>query len=63
MSAVEASMRDYEVVVPRDCVAALSTARSARALRVIEEVHHLKTTPSKRLHLTTTRALHRSGKP
>lgn len=61
MSAAEARMRDYDVVVPRDCVAALSRARSARALRVIEEVHHLKTTPSARLRLTKIRTLHRSG--
>ena len=51
MSAAEARMRDYDVVVPRDCVAALSAARNQRALRALEETHRLKTTVSTRIRL------------
>jgi nicotinamidase-related amidase len=51
MSAAEARMRDYDVVVPRDCVAALSSALSARALGLLEDSHHLKTTASTRIRL------------
>lgn len=55
MSAAEACMRDYEVIVPRDCTAALTPARNARALRTLEEVHRIKTTASKDIRLTTAR--------
>jgi nicotinamidase-related amidase len=51
MSAAEARMRDYEAIVPRDCVAALSPARHARALRMLEETHQVKTTLSARIRL------------
>ncbi|MFL5559913.1 MAG: cysteine hydrolase family protein [Gemmatimonadaceae bacterium] len=36
-TAVDADMRDYEVLVPRDCVAALSTRRNQRALDHLNE--------------------------
>lgn len=49
MSAAEAHMRDYDVTVPRDCVASLSAARTERALRGLEEAHGVKTTLSTRL--------------
>ncbi len=49
MTASEARMRDYVVEVPGDCVAALSAARNARALRTLEEVHQIKTTASARV--------------
>ena len=48
----EARMRDFEVVVPEDCVASQSSARNAAALRQFREVHALKTTSSPRLRLT-----------
>lgn len=51
MTAAEARMRDYEVVVPADCVAALTTARNQRALRQLAEVHAIRTTASARLRL------------
>jgi nicotinamidase-related amidase len=51
MSAAEARMRDYEVIVPGDCVAALTAARNARALRHLGEVHGMKTTASPQLRL------------
>jgi hypothetical protein len=52
MSAAEARMRDYVFTVPGDCVAALSAARNARALRTLREVHHLKTTVSARIRFS-----------
>ena len=51
MSAAEARMRDYEAIVPRDCVAALSAARNRHALHMLEEAHQVKTTPSTRIRL------------
>ena len=63
MSAAEARMRDYEVIVPRDCVAALTPARTRRALETLEEVHGIKTTPSSRVRLAlpSAKAVRRSG--
>lgn len=58
MSAAEARMRDYEVVVPRDCVATLTTTRNARALRTLEEVHQIKTIPSAQIRFRSSRAPH-----
>jgi nicotinamidase-related amidase len=51
MTAAEARMRDYEVIVPRDCVAALSDRRNAQALHTLQEVHDIKTTTSARIRL------------
>ncbi|HSC63743.1 MAG TPA: isochorismatase family cysteine hydrolase [Caldimonas sp.] len=51
MSAAEATMRDYEVIVPRDCIADQTPARTARALRHLAEAHGIATTPSKQVHL------------
>ena len=51
MTASEARMRDYEVMVPRDCVAALTSARNERALAFLEEVHGMQITPSPDLRL------------
>jgi nicotinamidase-related amidase len=56
VSAAEAHMRDYEVIVPGDCVAALSAARNARALRTLEEAHRVKTTVSPHVRLPRRRA-------
>jgi nicotinamidase-related amidase len=50
MSAAEARIRDYEVIVPRDCVA-LPASRNERALRALEEVHRIKTTAAARIRL------------
>jgi nicotinamidase-related amidase len=58
MTASEARMRDYAVEVPADCVATHSAGRNARALRVLEEVHQIKTTPSARVRFTKHRPLH-----
>ena len=51
MSAAEAKMRDYDVVVPGDCVGALSAARNASALRHLREAHGIDTAPSARVQL------------
>jgi nicotinamidase-related amidase len=49
MTAAEARMRDYEVVVPVDCVAAISDPRNRQALKLLREVHHIRTPLSSRL--------------
>ena len=55
MSAAEAKMRDYEVVVPSDCVADQTPARTSRALRHLREAHGIETTPSARIRLPARR--------
>ena len=55
MSAAEARMRDYEVIVPGDCVAAQTPARNARALRHLGEAHGIDTVPSARVELPARR--------
>ncbi len=55
MSASEAKMRDYEVVVPGDCVGAQTAARNAAALRHLREAHGIDTAPSARLRLPARR--------
>lgn len=60
MSAAEARMRDYEVLVPGDCVGAQTAARNARALRHLEEAHGIETGPSTALRLPR-RAAGRGG--
>jgi nicotinamidase-related amidase len=54
-TALDARMRDYEVVVPADCIASQSAARNQRALKQFEEAHHIPTTPSPRLRLVDGR--------
>src|SRR5205085_4687055 len=51
MSAAEARMRDYDVVVPADCVGAQTPARNASALRHLREAHKIDTVPSGRVEL------------
>lgn len=50
-SAADARMRNYEVIVPRDCIAGLTPRRWLRALEHLEQVLGLSTTPSSRLRL------------
>lgn len=54
-SAVDARMRDYEVVVPGDCVASQTAARNRRALEHFEEVLDIRTTVSARMKLPASR--------
>ena len=51
ITAAEAKMRDYDVVVPGDCVAALTAARNASALRHLRDAHEIDTAPSPRVQL------------
>jgi nicotinamidase-related amidase len=50
-TAVDARMRDYEVIVPRDCVATQSALRNRRAIEHFEAALTVRTTPSPRLRL------------
>jgi nicotinamidase-related amidase len=50
-TAVDARMRDYDVVVPHDCVASQTAARNRRALQHFEAVLDIRTTVSSRLRL------------
>lgn len=47
-----ARMRDFDVVVPQDCVASQTPARNAAALRQFRDSHALKTPHSGRLRLS-----------
>ena len=55
MSAAEARMRDYDVVVPGDCVADRSPARTARALRHLRDAHDIETMPAAKVKLPARR--------
>lgn len=55
MSATEARMRDYEVIVPADCVAAQTPERSDRALAELNESHGIATPPAEALELPARR--------
>lgn len=51
-SAVDARMRDYDVLVPGDCVASQSAARNKRALLHFTEALNVPVTASPRVRLT-----------
>jgi len=50
-SAIDAYMRDYELAVPRDCVAAVEQRHNDEALDLIERTLKADTTPSVELRL------------
>jgi nicotinamidase-related amidase len=50
-TAVDAHMRDYDVVLPRDCSASHTTGRHQRALRHFEEALRLPTPLGSRIRL------------
>ena len=50
-TAADAHMRDFDVVVPSDCIASLTPARNRRACAYLEGVLSLETTPSRSLRL------------
>jgi nicotinamidase-related amidase len=54
-SAVDARMRDYEVLVPADCVASQTAARNRRALEHFEEALDIRTTVATRVKLPVRR--------
>jgi len=49
VTAAEAVMRDFEVTVPKDCVASQTVARNRTVLRQLEDFHNIPTTMSSRL--------------
>ena len=51
----DARMRDFDVVVPADCVATQSADRNRRALKHLEEVLDVRTTPGNRVQLDKPR--------
>ena len=51
VTAEDARMRDYEVIVPQDCVASQTPARNRRALAHFEDVMNIRTPASSRLRL------------
>jgi nicotinamidase-related amidase len=61
MSAAEATMRDYDVVVPRDCIADQTPARTARALRHLREALDVETTAVGAAALALAGAAPRAG--
>jgi len=61
MTAAEAHMRDYDVVVPRDCLGAPSAARTAATLRQLGDAHGIATPPSTRLRLPARARARRSA--
>jgi nicotinamidase-related amidase len=53
-SVVDARMRDFEVVVPSDCIATLTPARNRLAISHFERVLGVKTTRGRGVRLRTT---------
>ena len=51
MTVADGRMRDFEVVVPQDCVASITTARNRRALATLREVLAVQTPASPQLRL------------
>jgi nicotinamidase-related amidase len=58
-TANDAFMRDYNLIVPRDCVASATAEENRYALQHLEEVLHADTRPSAKLNLAK---LKRGGK-
>jgi nicotinamidase-related amidase len=58
-AANDAFMRDYKVIVPRDCVASTTAEENRYALQHLEKVLHADTRPSSRIEL---KKLKRRGK-
>ncbi len=50
-TAADARMRDFDVVVPSDCIASLTPARNSRALEQLRDALEFKTTPARALRL------------
>jgi nicotinamidase-related amidase len=50
-TATDARMRDFEVVVPSDCIASLTPARNARAVEYLRDVLGLKVPAARALRL------------
>jgi len=50
-TAVDARMRDFEVVAPSDCIASMTAHRNQRALYHLQSVLNIKTSPARALRL------------
>jgi nicotinamidase-related amidase len=50
-TALDARMRDYELVVPRDCIGSLTPRRTAASLTYFRQVLQVPTTTSSRIRL------------
>jgi nicotinamidase-related amidase len=55
LTAADAFLRDYEIWVPRDCIASISAAENRKALQYIERVFHADTRESTKLDLVKMR--------
>jgi len=55
-TAADARMRDFEVVVPRDCIASLTPARTRRAVEQLQDALEIKSPASSALRLPRRRA-------
>ena len=53
-TAADARMRDFDVVVPSDCVASLTPERNRRAIEHLRDALQLRTTPARALRLRAT---------
>ena len=52
-TAADARMRDFDVVVPADCVASLTPERNRRAIEHLRDALEVKTTPARAIRLRT----------
>ena len=52
MTAADARMRDFEVVVPSDCIASLTPGRNRRALEHLRDVLGIRTTAARAVRLS-----------
>jgi nicotinamidase-related amidase len=50
-TAADARMRDFDVVVPEDCIASLTAERNRRAVEHLQQALELKTTPARAIRL------------
>ena len=51
LTAIEARIQDYDVIVPADCVGSQTVGRNAIALRHLEKAHKVATPQSRGLRL------------
>ncbi len=53
-TAADARMRDFDVIVPSDCIASLTVDRNRRAIEHLRDVLGVKTSPARSLRLGST---------
>jgi nicotinamidase-related amidase len=61
-TAIDAHLRGYRVIVPRDCVASVSPARNRRALQILAESFGIDTRSGARITRRTLRATGRAAR-